>query len=1250
MSFLRNLQVKVLLAALIPGSVILILVALIAIYAYVATALEVVEQRDAELARLTAERVGDVVERQTDILRSVAFGLGAESRWAQDLGAFDGGVTVYARDGSPVWSSEEAEPLGGIAAAELESARSSMLPSYSNVFSHARSGRHAVMITVPVVDEAGEFWFAASGVATLGGSPMSAMLSESLDVAPGEDGHAYLVDGSGRAIFHGRAELVAADLTGYPPVSQVSAGVSGSDLSIAPTGERVISGFAPISGAGWGVVVQQPWSEVQGPIRNTSWMVLGLLMLGSALASGGVWLFVGKTLMPIRDLTEGARLIASGRFNHTIEANTGDEVQELAEQFNLMARAIEKSHAELDDRVSRQTESARMAAEENAVMAEIGRIIGSSLDISLVYDHFVDQTRRIIDSDAIAIMNVYPRRGTFTAAYMSGLSMPNRQPGVEYPLDGTATEQAFETGMAVLFQTDSEVEVMRDFPGLMPSWEQGLRSFMAVPLMSHNEVIGILWVGSRSVEAYGARDVGIGERVASQIAGAVANAQLYEEIQQFYEQEQRRAEQFRAIGEVGRRISSIRDVDGLLSSVGQLGTESLGYDRASLGMLEGGELVFSPKYNPHLSARVRRSLQDGHENQGITGLVASTGQPMIVPDIENEPRYRPVEETGNARSCVTVPVTAGGQTVGVLHTQSLRANAFDEADKVVLQALAQEIGIAVENAHLFREQQDRAEFFRQVAELSSKMSSTLDLDEALSQIVQMIQNTFGYYHVGIGLIEGDEVIYKFGSGAPSDNPEFSFDPARLRVGSEGLTGWVARTGEALLVSDVSRDPRYVAMRHLNTRSELTIPIRAKGEVIGVLDLQSDTVGAFSESDLITLQSLANEAGISIENARLFEAERRRNERMAAINAVALNVSAVLTLGELLPHVVQLVRETFGYHTVGVFLVDDDGREAVLEAVDSGDSELPVRGTRMRIGEEGIVGHVAATGLPWITGDASSDPFYSTLALESPATRSELAMPIKQGDLVVGVLDLHSERADAFDDTDMLIAQTLANQLTVAIENARIFDETRDLAVLEERNRMAREIHDTLAQGFTGIVIQLEAGEQAMDRDVSELRGHVSMAKSLARECLAEARRSVWNLLPEALEENPLDVIIEAEVERFNGTSSANASFTLLGARRQLPAVAQAALMRICQESLINIGKYADASEVKVTLDFALDTVTLTVEDDGAGFDPDAVRIEVGRGGFGLIGMRQRARLLRGDVSVTSAPGKGAKVEARIPIA
>ena len=1261
MSFLRNLQVKVLLSALIPGTLILIVVALIALYAYGATARDLVEQRDAELARLTADRLSDGLDQQVRNLQAVADSASVQSFdtnralpaldvSSYDLQGFDGGVTIYGTDRRALWSSLEPSeydlpefPMPEV----FDAAHTTLQPATSGVFRDSRTGSHSILISVPII-AGGEFMGVVSGVASLRGPLVSAMFSELLDVAPGHEGFTYLVDGSGRSIFHDRDDLLGADLKAYAPVEEVTTGASGADLSTSPTGEYVISGFAPVPGTNWGVVTEQLWSEVEGPIRNSSWTMLGLLVIGAALASAGIWLSTRRALRPIRDLNAGAQRIASGDFDYTIPANTGDEVQELSQQFNVMASALKESYAELEERVDLRTRELAESVLENATIAEIGRVIGSSLDISLVYDRFAEQAKRLIDSDSIAILNVYPPRETFSFAYISGITIPGRQPGIEYPLRGTATHQAYRTGEPVLFQPESADEVEANFPGLLPGWNQGMRSFLASPLISHNEVIGVLWISSRSESAYAERHTELAIRVAAQIAGGVANSQLYAEVQRFYEQEQRRADQFRMIGEVGRRISSILEIDEILTTIGELRSGWLGYEMTAVGIVENDDLVFPTAANPQLSAPVRRSLSDDDENQGITGLVASTGQPIIVPDVEKEPRYRGIAEEPDARSSVTVPISAGGQTIGVLHTQSTRPNAFDEADQVVLQALAQEIGIALENARLFREQQDRAEFFRVVAQLSSRMSSNLDLEEVLSQTAGMIQETFGYYHVGIGLIEGNEVVYKYGAGAPSDNPSFRFDPARLKIGSEGLTGWVASSGAPLLVPDVSIDPRYVAMRHVNTRSELTIPIRAKGNVIGVLDLQSDHIGDFDEGDLVMLQSLANEAGIAIENARLFEAERRRNEQMAAINAVALNVSAVLTLGELLPHVVQLVRETFGYHTVAVFLVDDGSEEAVLQALDSSDDVVPVRGTQVRIGEQGIVGHVAGTGLPWIAADVSNDQFYTTLSIPSPETRSELAMPIKQGDIVVGVLDVHSAQLDAFDDIDLLIAQTIANQMAVAIENARIFDETRDLAVLEERNRMAREIHDTLAQGFTGIVIQLEAGEQAIEEDPDGLQQHITVAKGLARQCLAEARRSVWNLLPENLEDNPLDVVIAAEVDRFDTTGSEAVSFRLLGARRQLPAVAQAALLRICQESLTNMRKYAEASSVEVTLDFALDAVTLSVVDDGIGFDPHTVRIEEGRGGFGLTGMRQRARLLRGDVEITSAPDKGTRVEARIP--
>ncbi len=211
------------------------------------------------------------------------------------------------------------------------------------------------------------------------------------------------------------------------------------------------------------------------------------------------------------------------------------------------------------------------------------------------------------------------------------------------------------------------------------------------------------------------------------------------------------------------------------------------------------------------------------------------------------------------------------------------------------------------------------------------------------------------------------------------------------------------------------------------------------------------------------------------------------------------------------------------------------------------------------------------------------------------------------------------------------------------------EQERELAVLDERNRMAREIHDTLAQGFTGIVLQFEAAEQALDGSPAEVADHLSRAKNLGRESLQEARRSVWNLLPHTLEELSLDAALQKEVRKFDAGGQEKAYFNVSGDRRELSPDIQTALLRICQESLANIRRHASAKEVNVSLMFYPDAVSLAVQDNGMGFDQEGVKTRGGRSGFGLTGMEQRAHLLQGVLDVKSEKDKGTLVEARIPI-
>jgi signal transduction histidine kinase len=219
-----------------------------------------------------------------------------------------------------------------------------------------------------------------------------------------------------------------------------------------------------------------------------------------------------------------------------------------------------------------------------------------------------------------------------------------------------------------------------------------------------------------------------------------------------------------------------------------------------------------------------------------------------------------------------------------------------------------------------------------------------------------------------------------------------------------------------------------------------------------------------------------------------------------------------------------------------------------------------------------------------------------------------------------------------------------SRLTATMEenaglHAQLLVQAREAGALDERQRMAREIHDTLAQGFTGIITQLQAAERAED-----WRRHVDNAARLARENLAEARRSVHALRPAPLENTALPDALADVVDRWACLHGVAAGLTTTGTVRPMHLEVEIALLRTAQEALANVAKHAGASRVGLTLSYMEDLVTLDVRDDGVGFDPCAVRSQ----GFGLIAMRERVSRLAGSLEVESEPGSGAAVSASVP--
>jgi len=241
--------------------------------------------------------------------------------------------------------------------------------------------------------------------------------------------------------------------------------------------------------------------------------------------------------------------------------------------------------------------------------------------------------------------------------------------------------------------------------------------------------------------------------------------------------------------------------------------------------------------------------------------------------------------------------------------------------------------------------------------------------------------------------------------------------------------------------------------------------------------------------------------------------------------------------------------------------------------------------------------------------------------------------------------LHGELETRVQERTAELAQAVEALRQEAIERLRA-EEKQISMVLEERTRIARDIHDTLAQGFTGIVIQLEVAEDALADDLEAARAHLLRARELARESLAEARRSVWALRPEILEQPDLVSSIASLVSELTREAPISIELTNHGTPRPLMYAVESDLLCVCQEALTNALRHARAANLRVALTFDPGHVQLCVEDDGQGFAPS---LQPHGRGFGLLGMQERVERWGGHLTLASQPGQGTRLMARVPV-
>lgn len=343
----------------------------------------VAQQRDVELARISAYRLAAELTYCSLGLQRIAAGgdlqkmdqAAADTLFVSagaDSYMFDAGIVLYDDHGEATWCKPAAmNRMGELfpAAGEFDTLRASLRPVFSDIFNDDRTGEDVIMVAVPIVRGTNVFTGALAGFATVKYSSLGAMYARLLEFKQGRSGYAYLVDGGGRVIYHRDPSQVGRRMKNTHPVGDVIRGRTGSTVLRLEGGETVIVGYAPVPSTHWGLVTQETWDVIIGPIRRDRALLLTMLVIGGIAAGIVTLMAVSRILRPIRDLSSGAERIASGDFEYRINARTGDEIQVLSQQFNNMAEALKRSYHQLELRVEERTRDLA-GAKEKAIRAE----------------------------------------------------------------------------------------------------------------------------------------------------------------------------------------------------------------------------------------------------------------------------------------------------------------------------------------------------------------------------------------------------------------------------------------------------------------------------------------------------------------------------------------------------------------------------------------------------------------------------------------------------------------------------------------------------------------------------------------------------------------------------------------------------------------------------------------------------------------------------------------------------------------
>ncbi|GAB4503765.1 MAG: hypothetical protein Fur0043_07570 [Anaerolineales bacterium] len=574
----------------------------------------------------------------------------------------------------------------------------------------------------------------------------------------------------------------------------------------------------------------------------------------------------------------------------------------------------------------------------------------------------------------------------------------------------------------------------------------GLRDIALLAISANSRLYGIVLLGSKEEQ-------GLPRETIQPCLSAINLTSMALEQKTARQQTDMPIEQWEALATIGQASTSDNLAD-LFREIHTQVTHLIGDYAFTVALYDDAMNAIQIPYN--YEEGKLGTIETFPLGEGLTSTIIHSKQPLLLENERQAERLGAKQVGKSAKSWMGVPLLVNNQVIGVFIVQDVeKEGVFRQEDLQTLNALARQAANLLYNRMRLERSRRQVLQIQTAAQIARDISSALNLDELLLKAVNLIRERFDYYHAAVFLVDnaGKNAVIREATGEAG--AQMKRNGHKLAVGSKSIVGYVAGEGTPLVVNDTTKDVTHLPNPLLpNTRAEAAIPMKIGDNILGVLDVQSTIPFSFGKSDIDTLQILADQLAIAVNNSELFAETQEHLSQHRLLHHITASAASGTTLDEALKSAVNGLQVSLGGDRVSILLTDAERKNLIMKAWVGYSNEVANRAIPFG---SGITGWVAAHRQTLRLDDVTKDTRYIQL---SPNTRSEMAIPLLFRNELLGVLNVESEQIAAYTDSDEEMLGTLAGSLAAIIANARLLEQIRRQA---ERERLLHEITSKIRQ-------------------------------------------------------------------------------------------------------------------------------------------------------------------------------------------